>query len=182
MAERDLKSERKNESQINSGPFVGREGEVIELKNFLNVLYPRNRVVRVSGPRGSGKSTLLTYLHENVIPKMGSNCVSTLVRISPNDPEGSHNKQNCLHIKNHPTKDVKDNRGLVTLLDFLARQYNIDFDPTLVLSEKIDSIVKYIGSRPHRGIGFVLIIDGESYSWNEIENMEKKGFLEIFLH
>lgn len=174
MAERDLKSKRKKESQINSGPFVGREGEVIELKNFLNVLCPRNRVVRVSGPRGSGKSTLLTYLHENVIPKMGSNCVSTLVRISPNDPEGSHNKQNRLHIKSHPTKDVKEYRGLNTLLDFLASQYKIDFDFNLVLAERIDSIVKYIGS--HRDTRFVLIIDGEFNSWKEIENMIKRGF------
>ncbi|MBW7960236.1 ATP-binding protein [Patescibacteria group bacterium] len=177
MAGRVQETRCTRETQINSGLsdlFVGREKEVSQVGNLLNLLQPKTRVVRVSGPRGSGKTTFLAYLHEEVIPKMESSCVSTLVRISPNDLEGSHNKQNCLHIKNHPTKDVGDYRGLNTLLHFLASQYNIDFDSTLILLEKIDSIVKYIGS--HRDTRFVLIIDGEFNSWNEIKNMEKGFF------
>ncbi|MEW6285691.1 MAG: ATP-binding protein [Chloroflexota bacterium] len=158
-------------SPYDPNKFIDRDEEIKQILNLLKQSQPRVRAVVIDGDRGAGKTWLSLHLHRTVFKKEITGVTSWLFSIwSPGEnyhPEGEKEQANERFLREGEQSKFKIDDFLKIIKESLA----IELPPEPNLSEKVDSIHRYVQS--HVDERFVLILDSAYESdWSLLEQLE----------
>lgn len=149
--------------------FIDREEEIQQILTLLKQSQSRVRAVVIDGDRGVGKTWLSLHLQRTIFKEKITGVTSWLFSLwSPGEnyhPEGEKAQVN--------ERFVREGERLVLdeFLEIIIKSLPIELPPNPNLSEKVDSIRRYVQS--HVDNRFVLILDSAYESdWSLLEQLE----------
>jgi len=156
-------------SPYNPKKFIDREEEIQQILTLLRQSQPRIRAVIIDGDRGVGKTWLSLHLQRTIFKEKITGVVSWLFSLwSPGEnyhPEGEKAQANECFVREGEKLTLDE------FLELIRKSLSIEWPPKPNLSEKIDSIRRYVQS--HVDDRFVLILDSAYESdWSLLEQLE----------
>ncbi len=163
-------------SIISSSPydpnkFIDRDEEIKQILNLLKQSQPRVRAVVIDGDRGVGKTWLSLHLHRTVFKQEITGITSWLFSLwSPGEnyhPEGEKEQARERFLREGEQSKFK----IDDFLKIMKESLSIEWPPDPNLSERVDSIRRYVQS--HTDDRFILILDSAYESdWSLLEQLE----------
>lgn len=163
-------------SIISSSPydpnkFIDRDEEIKQILNLLKQSQPRVRAVVIDGDRGVGKTWLSLHLHRTIFKQEIAGVTSWLFSLwsagENYPPEGEKEQARERFLREGEQSKFK----IDDFLKIMKESLSIEWPPDPNLSERVDSIRRYVQS--HVDERFVLILDSAFESdWSLIEQLE----------
>ena len=149
--------------------FIDREEIIEQIFTLLKQSRPRVRAVVIDGDRGVGKTWLSLHLQRTIFKEKITGVTSWLFSLwSPGEnyrPEGEKAQANERFVREGEQLKLDE------FLDIIIKSLPIELPPNPNLSEKVDSVRRYVQS--HLDDRFVLILDSAYESdWSLLEQLE----------